>query len=613
VAFCIGLAAMPARGEARFALLIGSNVGWSHERPLRYAESDAEQVREVLVELGGFAPDRVVLLKDPDTATVRAHLRRLSRTVKDLGEESLVFVYYAGHADAHVLHLRGEPLSHAELLVSLQEMPATHKVSLRDVCLSGSARPGTPSPALEMKRSSALRTKGLALLRVNSADELSRGGRVPGGSRFTHHLVSGLRGAADLDGDGRVMLSEAWLHATRRTKADLPDLSLPWSAPQELDEDTGDLPLTELPEDAARLLLPQGEGERYGVVDEHEVRLVAEGHVRQEQRVSLVLPPGTYRVKRGRASALEVATLRLEPGARVSAESLTYEARPLGSAYLESNLEGLTPEARREWTQGRARALLAGGEVEGALRLLDEVLAEKPGDLGALRARARALVRKAEAQERAGNPQGVRESLRAALEADPVLAEDPTFAPWYQKLHGLEAEALRTQDIREVAVSESSRNPRSGHRWGLGLDVLGTRGTVAPVVSLILGDKWFPYLAVAPLAPGGDVGVRLVPLGWRWSPIVGVGVQLPFARLLHGPQATLTPGEDGWVDPEAAENIEQELRDGYLHLDLGIQYFGDGTLAPACELGVGLKVFQRPSIQFIGLRPSVNLGCGLFL
>src|SRR5262245_49584945 len=51
-----------AYAEQRYALVIGANPGWSSDRPLRYAETDAERMRDVLIALGGFAPDRVELL-----------------------------------------------------------------------------------------------------------------------------------------------------------------------------------------------------------------------------------------------------------------------------------------------------------------------------------------------------------------------------------------------------------------------------------------------------------------------------------------------------------------------------------------------------------------------
>jgi hypothetical protein len=74
------LLAVPASAlaEERYAVVIGANVGWANDKPLRHAESDAEHVRDVLVELGGFSADRVHLLRDPDTTEVRALLRKVS-------------------------------------------------------------------------------------------------------------------------------------------------------------------------------------------------------------------------------------------------------------------------------------------------------------------------------------------------------------------------------------------------------------------------------------------------------------------------------------------------------------------------------------------------------
>src|SRR6266536_390438 len=108
-----------AHAEQRYAVVIGANPGWASDRPLRFAENDAERVRDVLVSLGGFAPDRVALLRDPDTADVRATLRDVARTAQSSSEDTLVFIYYSGHADDEHLHLKGEPLSFKELHATL--------------------------------------------------------------------------------------------------------------------------------------------------------------------------------------------------------------------------------------------------------------------------------------------------------------------------------------------------------------------------------------------------------------------------------------------------------------------------------------------------------------
>jgi uncharacterized caspase-like protein len=147
VLVCV-LASGPAHGEERFALLVGANAGWANDRPLSYAEQDAERLREVLVELGGFAPEQVVLLRDPDTATVRARLKQLATTLQGLGRDSLFVFYYSGHADDRQLHLRGTPLTHAELRTTLDALPATVRLGVLDACYSGSILKGaSPPPA----------------------------------------------------------------------------------------------------------------------------------------------------------------------------------------------------------------------------------------------------------------------------------------------------------------------------------------------------------------------------------------------------------------------------------------------------------------------------------
>src|SRR5262249_32928472 len=55
--------ALPLRADPnRFAVIVGDNRGERDEVTLRYAESDAERVANVLRTLGGFAPENVVVL-----------------------------------------------------------------------------------------------------------------------------------------------------------------------------------------------------------------------------------------------------------------------------------------------------------------------------------------------------------------------------------------------------------------------------------------------------------------------------------------------------------------------------------------------------------------------
>jgi hypothetical protein len=96
-----------------YALLIGSNPGGPGQDTLRFAESDAHRVEEVLTEIGGYAPENVTLLPHPGTAEVRDALDGLRARVEAdhaRGEDATLFFYYSGHARARAMNLGGATL-----------------------------------------------------------------------------------------------------------------------------------------------------------------------------------------------------------------------------------------------------------------------------------------------------------------------------------------------------------------------------------------------------------------------------------------------------------------------------------------------------------------------
>ena len=359
-----------ARAEERFALVIGANDGWSDDRPLRHAESDARRVADVLVELGQFPSDRVSVLREPDTAQVRAELSRLAAAARAVGGRALVFLYYSGHADDRYLHLRGEPLGFDELYRALRDLPAAVRVGVLDACRSGAilaAKGGVPAARFDVTTVDELSVHGLALVTSSGADELSQEQRALQGSVFTHHLVSALRGAADDDQDGAVTLSEAYRYAYARTEADTAGTLVPQRPAFRYElKGQGDLVLTWPARAAAALVLPRTEARRYVVVDDAELRLVAEGSSAPDRDVTLALPPGRYRVKRVLADKLEVATATLVLGAHVPAGALVFAPQPLSSGFLKGALPVRHPRgAFWGWAGG---AVAAGALWAGAGR-----------------------------------------------------------------------------------------------------------------------------------------------------------------------------------------------------------------------------------------------------
>jgi tetratricopeptide (TPR) repeat protein len=510
------LLALPAPAAERFALLVGANAGWADDRPLRYAELDAERLRDVLVELGGFPSERVVLLKDPDSATLRAQLARLSEQVKALGDtESLVVFYYSGHADPQHLHLRGPPLSHGELFEALRDLPATVRLGVLDACRSGSilqAKGGRRAASFEVRVVDELRVRGLALLTSSGADEFAQERAALTGSVFSLHLVSGLRGAADYDADGAVTLSEVYRYARQHTEVDTSSTAKPHIPAFLYDlAGQGEPILTRPSAGQARLLLPQGEGERYVVLDAHGLRLVAEGRTRPDERVEIALAPGTYQVTHVQAEALRVAPLSLQRSQREPAERLAYTTRPLSTGLLKGRPEELDPEALREWRRGEALRQLDEGKLEEALKLFHQVLAQHPGDAGARRGEARTLVRMADAEALGGRVEREQVLLREALEREPSLAEDPDFARRYQRLGELKASQERAQGVRAELEHAAKENPYLLKRWGIGLDLLSSRGFNVLSGMLRLDESWLLGAAFSVNGLSLDVELRYLP------------------------------------------------------------------------------------------------------
>jgi tetratricopeptide (TPR) repeat protein len=538
VAFAFAITVFAARtafADQRFAIVIGANPGWSSDRPLRFAENDAERMRDVLVGLGGFSADRVALLRDPDTSEVRATLRDLVRTVQASSEDTLVFVYYSGHADDERLHLKGDPLSFKELHATLRSLPATIKVAVIDACKSGAVtrKGGTRVDEFAVTVDNP-KLSGMVILTSSGADELSQESRALAGSVFTHHLVSGLRGAADTNKDNQVTLAEAYQYAYARTRADTAVTGVP-QRPSFRYELTGqgELVLSQLKAQAkvAQMTLPKGDATKYVVLDAHEWRLIAEAQTEKDREVVLALAPGNYRVKKVYPDRLEVGSLVLAAGEKALVDNISYKSAPISQGIVKGSPDDLTPEDHREWQRTQAFGLLAQGQASAALNMFDALLREAPDDMQAWRGRARALVRLAEAYQRVNDHMRERLTLDDALKADPTLTQDPMFSMWYQRLGELSARNQLTWEQKQKLEQQLRDNPRTDKTFGLGFDLVSARGLFTLDAELVIKHMVFPRFALDFAEQGFDAGFIVAPLPRRWSPFFGVGGHVSLKKL----------------------------------------------------------------------------------
>lgn len=335
-----------ALAARRVAVFVGANNGWNEESPLRHAEDDARRMKAVFSELGGLAEEDTQLLLNPDAGTLVAALKAVAAKLQTSSEEGSLFLfYYSGHADKDSLHLRGGPLSFDDLYRSLHDMPASVKLGIVDACQSGSilttkgAKATVPFDVLV--KGGLEDVHGTVIFTSSGADELSQERKALAGSIFTHHLISGLRGAADGNGDQLISLDEAYQHAYGHTRMDTAGTVGGTQHPSYRNElkGRGDIYLTQpghLPGAGTALVFPAGERQCF-VISPDEAVMHAEVFSRLEREVTLLLEPREYRLKCPGKEKTEVASVKLKPGERLDISKLAFRSVPRGEGILKGS------------------------------------------------------------------------------------------------------------------------------------------------------------------------------------------------------------------------------------------------------------------------------------
>jgi hypothetical protein len=251
------LVSSPARARAtnpsdessetkRFALIIGSNATLDADQAaLRFADDDAARMTELYEELGADV-ELVTTFDRESQATYRGlvgrarpatpagleaawdALRERMSTAKAAGATLELTIFYSGHGDVGpdgqgYLTLQGGKITRHELFGRiLEQSPADHDHVLIDACRSEHFvlsrgkdwKPDrTPADASTEVRRYLDRTHlgafpQTGVIVAHSADQQTHEWERYRGGIFTHQLLSGLRGGADLNGDGRIEYSE---------------------------------------------------------------------------------------------------------------------------------------------------------------------------------------------------------------------------------------------------------------------------------------------------------------------------------------------------------------------------------------------------------------------
>lgn len=364
------LAAIPYGASAqpriqRFTLVIGANIGGSDRPRLQYAVSDAERFARVLVELGGVSPENEIVLRQPKLRDVIDGFDRLTSKVESArrsaaanGGRTEVLVYYSGHADEEGLLLGSDRYSYRTLRERLDQIPADVRIAVLDACASGAftrIKSGKARPAFLVDETSNMR--GHAFLTSSAANEAAQESDRIRASYFTHYLVSGLRGAADLSSDGKVTLNEAYQFAFNETLGRTVDTKAGAQHPSyDISmSGTGDVVMTDVRQTTATIVLGEElEGRFY--VRNSKQQLVVELYKPRGRRVELGVEAGAYEIRLEVPRSSLTAKAEVQEGARV-----VLEPRQFGRAAVETTQKRGAPEPPRLAVDGRNRLTVRWG------------------------------------------------------------------------------------------------------------------------------------------------------------------------------------------------------------------------------------------------------------
>jgi hypothetical protein len=318
--------AAPA-GVQRHALVVGANYGGPDRPALRFAISDAERFARVVVELGGVSSQNATLLKQPGLRELEGAIEQLRTRVSEASRTAQVngggrteaLLYYSGHADDKGLLLGEDRYSYRSLRDRLDEVPADVRIAVLDACASGAItrlKGGKLRQPFLVDESSDMR--GHAFLTSSAETEAAQESDRIGGSYFTHYLVSGLRGAADVNGEGKVTLNEAYQFAFNETLGRTVDTK---GGAQHPSYDinlsgTGDVVMTDLRQTSATLVLDGSLDGRFFVRNSAK-ELVVELYKPYGRQVELGLAPGRYEVHVERDATALLAKPEVVEGQRV--------------------------------------------------------------------------------------------------------------------------------------------------------------------------------------------------------------------------------------------------------------------------------------------------------
>ncbi|AKU98738.1 peptidase C14 caspase catalytic subunit p20 [Labilithrix luteola] len=327
------LVTSPSRADPlRLLVAIGHHSGLAGDVPLKHSARDATRVRDLFVQLGGVRPEDAFLMVDPTPAQVFAAIDKVAAIAsgRQINDVSVLF-YFSGHGDRQALHLGRERILLSDLDRKLAGVAAGLRIVVTDACRTSDLRGKgvTSTDPFSVTLDATPRASGVIRLHASADGEVAQESDELASAVFTHYWLSGLAGAADVNGDARVTFDESYAFAYSQTlfrsarasgvvQRPAVETALREGAPIVLTNTTS----------TTLLRFPRAADSHYIIYGVGSRTVLAELWSSSERRVALAVPPGRYIVHRRTGGHAAAAQLDLDKDQEREVHAADFHAVP---------------------------------------------------------------------------------------------------------------------------------------------------------------------------------------------------------------------------------------------------------------------------------------------
>ena len=318
----------------RILVSAGSKVGLQAERPLKFVNTDATRVRDVVVSLGGVKAEHAFVLSEPSRAQLFAAIDKAkTEAQKHKTDEVTLLFYFSGHGDRDAIHLGDDRVLVSDLTSKLGEVPAGLRIAVTDACRATRDKGFAADEPFAITATSMPQASGQVWLHASSDGEAAQESDELQGAIFTHAWLNGLRGAADANGDARVTLEESFAFAHSQTVIRSAKSSGVLQKPEAIVSlrEMSPVVLTQTSARMATLSLPQGKDTHFVVFSAGARSVLSELWSSPDRRTTLRLPPGRYVIHRRNGAIGATAQIGIADG-----ETRNIEEREFAASTLEA-------------------------------------------------------------------------------------------------------------------------------------------------------------------------------------------------------------------------------------------------------------------------------------